>query len=122
MCAGEQNQPVKGSSPASEWATAIQSPDGFTLVELSIVLVIIGLITGGILVGRDLIHAAEIRSTVAQEEKLNVAAQTFRTKYNCLAGDCADAATFGFDVCPALSFGYSGNGNGVLDGREPFWF
>ncbi|MBY0407531.1 MAG: prepilin-type N-terminal cleavage/methylation domain-containing protein [Rickettsiales bacterium] len=33
---------------------------GFTLIELSIVLVIIGLIVGGVLVGQDLIRAAEI--------------------------------------------------------------
>ena len=35
--------------------------DGFTLIELSIVLVIIGLIVGGVLVGQNLISAAEVR-------------------------------------------------------------
>jgi prepilin-type N-terminal cleavage/methylation domain-containing protein len=63
------------------------SRNGFTLIELSIVLVIIGLIIGGILVGRDLIHAAEIRATVSQLEKYNTAVNTFRTKYNGLPGD-----------------------------------
>jgi len=42
---------------------------GFTLIELSIVLVIIGLIVGAILVGQDLIKAAEIRSTISQVGK-----------------------------------------------------
>jgi prepilin-type N-terminal cleavage/methylation domain-containing protein len=45
---------------------SIQS--AFTLIELSIVLVIIGLIVGGVLTGRDLISAAETRATIAQIE------------------------------------------------------
>ncbi len=44
---------------------------GFTLIELSIVLVIIGLIIGGVLVGKDLIKAAEIRATISQINKYN---------------------------------------------------
>jgi len=42
---------------------------GFTLIELSIVLVIIGLIVGGILVGQDLIRAAELRKLYSEKEK-----------------------------------------------------
>jgi prepilin-type N-terminal cleavage/methylation domain-containing protein len=60
---------------------------GFTLIELSIVLVIIGLIVGGVLVGQDLIKAAEIRATISQYEKYNAAMNTFRTKYNGMPGD-----------------------------------
>jgi prepilin-type N-terminal cleavage/methylation domain-containing protein len=60
---------------------------GFTLVELSIVLVIIGLIVGGVLVGQDLIQAAETRSIIAQIEKYNVAGNTFRLKYGVFPGD-----------------------------------
>lgn len=53
---------------------------GFTLIELSIVLVIIGLIVGGIMVGRDLIKAAEARKVVATIGGYQTAVQTFRLK------------------------------------------
>lgn len=71
---------------------------GFTLIELSIVLVIIGLIVGGILVGQDLIKAAEIRATVSQLEKYSTAVNTFRGKYNGLPGDLLNATNFGFEA------------------------
>jgi len=60
---------------------------GFTLIEMSIVLVIIGLIVGGILVGQDLIHAAEVPAQITQIEKYNQAVNTFRGKYGDLPGD-----------------------------------
>src|SRR3954471_15989161 len=69
---------------------------GFTLIELSIVLVIIGLVVGGVLVGQDLIKAAQIRSAVSKIEKYNTAVHTFRTKYNALPGDIPNAASYGF--------------------------
>ncbi|MEQ1788912.1 MAG: type II secretion system protein [Rickettsiales bacterium] len=73
---------------------------GFTLIELSIVLVIIGLIVGGVLVGRDLIRAAEIRSIATQKETIITSIMTFKLKYNCIAGDCANATNF-FGTNPA---------------------
>lgn len=66
----------------------------FTLIELSIVLVIIGLIVGGVLVGQDLIHAAELRSVISMADKLDTSVNTFKLKYNCLPGDCATATNF----------------------------
>ncbi len=65
----------------------------FTLIELSIVLVIIGLIVGGVLVGRDLITAANIRAQIKQITDIETQMQTFRTKFNCLPGDCRNAVT-----------------------------
>src|ERR1019366_6843373 len=67
---------------------------GFTLIEMSIVLVIIGLIVGSVLVGRDLIRAAELRSVISEVEKYKTAVMTFKGKYDCLPGDCANATTF----------------------------
>jgi prepilin-type N-terminal cleavage/methylation domain-containing protein len=85
----------------------MQRNSGFTLIELSIVLVIIGLIVGGVLVGKDLIKAAGIRSTLSQVEKINTAINTFRLKYNCLPGDCANAVSYGVGTAGNL-----GNGDG----------
>jgi prepilin-type N-terminal cleavage/methylation domain-containing protein len=91
---------------------------GFTLIELSIVLVIIGLIVGGVLVGQDLIKAAEVRATVAQIEKYNSAINTFRGKYAYIPGDItgAQATVFGLEA-RAGTVGL-GDGNGLLQGVD----
>lgn len=60
---------------------------GFTLIELSIVLVIIGLVIGGILVGQSLIRSAEIKSIFSDVEKLKTAVYSFKSKYAQLPGD-----------------------------------
>jgi prepilin-type N-terminal cleavage/methylation domain-containing protein len=78
------------------------SQKGFTLVELSIVLVIIGLIIASVLVGQDLIRSAELRATITQYEGFNAAVATFKGKYAGLPGDVAGATNFGF----------TGNGDG----------
>lgn len=87
---------------------------GFTLIELSIVLVIIGLLVGGVLVGNDLIKAAEIRSQVSQIEKYNTAVNAFKLKYNNLSGDIPDASAFGF-IARGTNAG-QGDGNGLVQG------
>src|SRR5437879_2899141 len=104
-----------------------KSEQGFTLIELSIVLVIIGLIVGGVLVGQDLIKAAEIRATVAQIEKYNTAVNTFRNKYTGIPGDLlyATASSFGIDdiggtgaPCATAGAANCGDGNGLIDGAS----
>jgi hypothetical protein len=67
---------------------------GFTLIELSILLVVIGLIVGGVLVGQDLIRSAGIRKTISELQKFQTAIATFKGKYDCLAGDCPNATIF----------------------------
>jgi prepilin-type N-terminal cleavage/methylation domain-containing protein len=100
--------------------------DGFTLIELSIVLVIIGLIVGGVLTGRSLIRAAELRSIITDEQRYITAVNTFRTKYNEIPGDMADATNFwGTDPngCPddgefsatPQTTTCNGNGNGLIE-------
>jgi prepilin-type N-terminal cleavage/methylation domain-containing protein len=92
--------------------------EGFTLIELSIVLVIIGLIIGGVLVGQDLIRSAGTRATITQIEKYNQAVNTFRSKYGQLPGDISDpdATNFGFN--PRGQAPGSGDGNGVIEGTD----
>ena len=95
-----------------------QKEAGFTLIELSIVLVIIGLIVGGVLVGQDLIRAAEVRAQVSQIEKFNTAVNTFRGKFNAIPGDMAlaTASQFGFTTGTSCD-GTSGkrDGNGLVE-------
>ncbi|MEK6746145.1 MAG: prepilin-type N-terminal cleavage/methylation domain-containing protein [Pseudomonadota bacterium] len=78
---------------------------GFTLIELSLVLVIIGLIVGGVLVGRDLIKSAEIRAQIKQVEQYTLAYNTFKLKYACIPGDCKNATDY-----------FTGTANGDGDG------
>lgn len=66
----------------------------FSLVELSIVLVILGLLTGGILAGQSLIRAAELRSITAQYSGYVSATQSFRDKYLAIPGDMPNATSF----------------------------
>src|SRR5271155_2823005 len=97
-------------------APAAIGQHGFTLIELSIVLVIIGLIVGGVLVGQDLIRAAEVRATIAQIEKYNTAVNTFRGKYNALPGDMNAATATAFNFTARGAFAGEGDGNGVIEG------
>ena len=95
---------------------------GFTLIEMSIVMVIIGLIIGGVLVGRDLISASAVRAQISQIEKYNSAVNTFRGKYGYLPGDIPDptAQSYGF-LARGTCFGgtpcvANGDGNGIIEG------
>ena len=89
---------------------------GFTLIELSIVLVIIGLVVGGVLVGRDLINSSTIRSQISQIEKYNTAANTFKLKYGGLPGDllATDAQAFGFFKFASGPINGLGDNNGAI--------
>jgi prepilin-type N-terminal cleavage/methylation domain-containing protein len=95
---------------------------GFSLVELSIVLVILGLLTGGILTGQNLIRAAELRSVVTEYQTYQTALQTFRDKYFAIPGDMTNATSFWGDNASAcadagIADGSPGTCNGNGDGN-----
>ena len=93
-----------------------KNKSGFTLLEMSIVLVIIGLIVGAILSGTDLIKAAEIRATVTQYEKYRTAVYTFRNKFGALPGDISPDLADRYDLF-VLEVLNAPDGFGDADGR-----
>lgn len=90
----------------------------FSLVELSIVLVILGLLVGGVLAGQSLIRASELRAITAERDRFVAAIFTFRDKYFLLPGDLNNAFQFWGATCgtntTTISTGCNGNGDGAI--------
>lgn len=93
---------------------ALKKQGGFTLVELAIVMIIIGLLIGGILKGQELISNAQVTATIAQIKGIDAAVATFRDKYSTLPGDMATPNTRLRD-CTAAPCSRAGNANGRID-------
>lgn len=90
---------------------------GFSLVELSIVLVILGLLTGGILAGQSLIRASEMRSVITEFQQNVSAIQSFRDKYMGLPGDLRNATRFWGTMTNCGVASPSGSGTQTCDGN-----
>ena len=65
---------------------------GFTLVEIAIVLVIIGLLLGGVLKGQELINQAKIKNVINDINGVTAAVQAYQDRYRALPGDDPGAA------------------------------
>lgn len=94
------------------------SISGFSLLELSIVLVIIGLIAGSIVAGSSMIRAAELRAVITEHEQFNTAINTFRDKYLGLPGDLKNAVKFWGAAAGGTADGYDAT-CGALDHTSP---
>lgn len=70
----------------------VRKQAGFTLVEIAIVLVIIGLLLGGVLKGQELITQAKIKNVANDFSGLTVAILSYQERYKALPGDDAGAA------------------------------
>ncbi len=79
-----------------------RSQAGFTLVELAIVMIIIGLLIGGILKGQELIQNAQVTSTASQVKAIEAAITTFRDSYAAVPGDMRNPGNR-LPNCPAGS-------------------
>ena len=66
---------------------------GFTLVEIAIVLVIIGLLLGGVLKGQEMITSSKVNATISTMEGYKTAYYAFQDRYKALPGDSATAVT-----------------------------
>jgi len=94
----------------------LKQQSGFTLVEIAIVLVIIGLLLGGVMKGQEMIANAKIKSLVDQAKSLAAAVYTYQDKYGAYPGDDSKAKTNlpgGKAGCVAGDLD-NGNGNGQI--------
>ncbi|HHH45974.1 MAG TPA: prepilin-type N-terminal cleavage/methylation domain-containing protein [Thiotrichales bacterium] len=83
---------------------------GFTLVEIAIVLVIIGLLLGGVLKGQEMIENAKYKSLRNEINAYSAAFYAFQDRYRALPGDFDQASTRIDSAAP------NGNGNGAIAG------
>jgi prepilin-type N-terminal cleavage/methylation domain-containing protein len=86
---------------------------GFTLVEIAIVLVIIGLLIGGVLKGQSMIQNAKVKRVVKSADEVRAAFYTFYDKYGVYPGDENLASSPPSDT-------HDGNGNGLIAGAEQY--
>lgn len=94
--------------------------NGFTLVEISIVMIIIGLLIGGVFSGMKLVDNANIQKTVQDIKAIESATLTFRDTYRALPGDIRNPGAR-IPNCVAPPCSLAGNGNRIIgptDGRE----
>ena len=89
---------------------------GFTLVEIAIVLVIVGLLLGGILKGQDLINGARVRNLADMNAGVQAAYYGFIDRYRQVPGDMTAAAAASAIGDPAITVG--GNANGRIDAAD----
>lgn len=88
---------------------------GFTLIEIAIVLVIIGLLLGGVLKGQELITSARVRNIVSQQDGVKAAYFGFLDRFRALPGDYDQAFTNIANISAAACNGGNGNGNGRIE-------
>jgi prepilin-type N-terminal cleavage/methylation domain-containing protein len=86
---------------------------GFTLIELAIVLVIIGLLLGGVLRGQELINSAKVKNMARDFQNVQVYIYGYQDKFKALPGDDTAAAAH-VNGTPGATV--ANRGNGVING------
>lgn len=89
---------------------------GFTLIELAIVLVIIGLLLGGVLRGQELINSARVKSLTRDFQNTQVYLYGYQDRFKSIPGDDGNAAVRLPGPPPAISAAGANANNGRIDG------
>lgn len=84
---------------------------GFTLIEIAIVLVIIGLLLGGVLKGQELIENGKVKNAIADFNGVTAAYNSYKDRYRAVPGDETGPVMTGRGWPAAITVG---NGNGIL--------
>jgi prepilin-type N-terminal cleavage/methylation domain-containing protein len=95
---------------------------GFTLVEIAIVLVIIGLLLGGVLKGQEMIENGRIKSVIGDMNGISAAYNSYLDRYHAIPGDETNAVMGVGATGRGWLGNAAGNGNGVLDTLPPVTF
>jgi len=89
---------------------------GFTLIEITVVLVILGLLLGGVLKGQELITGARVRNLISQQDGIKAAFFGFQDRFRAPPGDYAQATINISGVATSAACGNgNGNGNGHIE-------
>ena len=88
---------------------------GFTLIELAIVLVVIGLLLAGIFKGQELMTSSRVRNIIQQHDGVRAAYLGFMDRYRQPPGDYAAATANITGVSTTCGVAGNGNGNGRID-------
>ncbi len=86
---------------------------GFTLVELAVVMLLIGLMAGIVVQARSYIRKNQITTTITQVQTYKEAMQVYKDSYGFIPGD-SPAATNILPNCTSATFCYNGNGDGIV--------
>ncbi len=91
---------------------------GFSLLELTLSLIIIGLLVGSILVGQHLIDAAKISAQISQINTYHAAGATFQAKYQYLPGDIPNPYATNYGFSPRGTLAGQGDGNNIIEAQD----
>lgn len=108
----EENKARFNGFAISHQPSAISFGRGFTLIELAVVIVIIGILLGVVLKGATMMENAKIKAVISQASDLAVAVYSYQDKYSKLPGD-DNTATNRWTTT-------NGNNNGRIDLAEPY--